>query len=102
MSSLTLGHYLALSAALFCIGLTGVLWRRNLIALYLSLELMLNAANISLVAFGRYHQNLDGQVLVFFVLTVAAAEVVVGLGLLVALFRWRQTTEAEELARLKF
>lgn len=100
--TITLLHYLAVSAALFAIGLVGVLWRRNLITLYLSLELMLNAANLALVAFSRFRQDLDGQILVFFVLTVAAAEVAVGLALIVALFRLRQTTEVTELTELKF
>lgn len=96
-----LEHYLVLSALLFGIGLLGVLIRRNLILIYLSLELMLSAANLALVAFSRFNNHPDGQVLVFFVITVAASEVAVGLALIVALFRKRQTTDVKDLATLK-
>ena len=99
--SVGLPHYLAVSALLFCIGLFGVLLRRNLLIIYMSLELMLNAANLALVAFSRFNNNLDGQVMVFFIITVAAAEVAVGLALIVALFRRRQTTHVEDLTTLK-
>jgi NADH-quinone oxidoreductase subunit K len=99
---ITLEHYLAVSAILFCIGLAGVILRRNLIIIYMSLELMLNAANLSLVAFSRFQQNLDGQVMVFFTITVAAAEVAVGLALIVALYRLKQTTRIEDLTSMKF
>ncbi len=95
-----LTHYLALSAILFSLGLLGVLTRRNLLVIYMSLELMLNAANLALVACSRYNHNLDGQVVVFFIITVAAAEVAVGLALIVALFRLRQTTQVEDLNTL--
>jgi NADH-quinone oxidoreductase subunit K len=95
-----LSHYLALSAILFSLGLLGVLVRRSLLVVYMSLELMLNAANLALVAFSRFNQNLDGQVVVFFIITVAAAEVAVGLALIVALFRLRQTTHIEDLNTL--
>src|SRR5580765_5332475 len=97
-----LEHYLVVSTALFCVGLLGVIARRNLIVIYMSLELMLNAANLALVAFSRFNNNLDGQVLVFFVITVAAAEVSVGLALIVALYRKRQTAHVEDLTTLKF
>jgi len=96
-----LAHYLILSALLFCIGLAGVLRRGNLLVVFMSLELMLNAANIALVAAGRFHQQLDGQVLALLVLTVAAAEVAVGLALFVALYRLRGTTRVEDLTTLK-
>ena len=96
-----LEHYLFVSAALFCLGLLGVVLRRNLLVLYMGLELMLNAANLALVAFSRFNNNLDGQVMVFFIVTVAAAEVSVGLALIVALFRKRQTSHVEDLASLK-
>lgn len=107
---ITLNHYLMISAILFAIGLAGVLMRRDLIIIYMSLELMLNAANLSLVAFSRFGAGtdlfpggaLDGQILVFFVITVAAAEVAVGLALIVALFRMRQTTKTNDLTELKF
>ncbi|HAV64527.1 MAG TPA: NADH-quinone oxidoreductase subunit NuoK [Verrucomicrobiales bacterium] len=97
-----LNHYLILSSALFCAGLLGVLLRRNLLIIYMGLELMLNAANLALVAFSRFNNNLDGQVMVFFIITVAAAEVAVGLALIVALYRKRQTAHTEDLTSLKF
>ena len=84
-----LNHYLLVSGALFAIGLLGVIVRRNLLIIYMSLELMLNAANVALVAMSRFNGNLDGQVMVFFIITVAAAEVSVGLALIVALYRKR-------------
>ena len=96
-----LEHYLIVSALLFSLGLLGVIVRRNLLVIYMSLELMLNAANLALVAFSRFNNNLDGQVMVFFIITVAAAEVAVGLALIVALYRKRQTAHVEDLASLK-
>jgi NADH-quinone oxidoreductase subunit K len=105
---ITLGDYLIVSAVLFTIGLAGVMLRRNLIVILMSLELMLNAANLSLVAFSRFRVGMDGlpdynaQVFVFFVITVAAAEVAVGLALLVALYRARQTTDVGDITSLKF
>ena len=105
---ITLGDYLVVSALLFTIGLAGVMLRRNLIVILMSLELMLNAANLSLVAFSRFRLGANGlpdynaEVLVFFVITVAAAEVAVGLALLVALYRARQTTDVADITSLKF
>ena len=99
--TVTLEHYLLVSAALFCLGLLGVILRRNLLVIYMSLELMLNAANLALVAFSRFHNNLNGQAMVFFIITVAAAEVAVGLALIVALYRKRQTAHVEDLVSLK-
>lgn len=96
-----LEHYLVVSALLFCLGLVGVVLRRNLLVIYMSLELMLNAANLALVAASRFAGNLDGQVMVFFVVTVAAAEVAVGLALIVALYRRRQTAHVDDLTTLK-
>ncbi len=96
-----LEHYLVVSTLLFSIGLLGVILRRNLILMYMSLELMLNAANLALVAFSRYNNSVDGQLMVFFIITVAASEVAVGLALIVALFRRRQTSNVEDLATLK-
>src|SRR5512140_1317781 len=96
-----LAHYLIVSAILFCLGLMGVLVRRNLLVIYMGLELMLNAANLALVACSRFNNNLDGQVFVFFVITVAAAEVAVGLALIVALYRKRQTAHVEDLTLMK-
>ena len=96
-----LDHYLIVSAILFCLGLFGVVTRRNLLIIYMSLELMLNAANLAFVAFSRFNNNLNGQVMVFFIITVAAAEVAVGLALIVALYRKRQTTHVEDLTTMK-
>jgi NADH-quinone oxidoreductase subunit K len=99
--SVTLEHYLVVSILLFALGLAGVLVRRNLLIIYMSLELMLNAANLALVAFSRFNGNLDGQVFVFFIITVAAAEVAVGLALIVALYRKKQTAHVEDLRTMK-
>lgn len=96
-----LSHYLVVSALLFSLGLLGVLARRNLLIIYMSLELMLNAANLALVAFARFRNVMDGQVMVFFIITVAAAEVAVGLALIVALYRRRRTAFVGDLATLK-
>lgn len=104
----TLGDYLLVSGLLFAVGVAGVLLRRNLIVIFMGLELMLNAANLSLVAFARHattafgQPDYNAQVLVFFIITVAAAEVAVGLAIIVALYRLRQTTHVEDLDRLKF
>src|SRR5881394_2814163 len=108
MTPLTLNDYLLVSGLLFAIGFAGVLLRRNIIAIFMCLELMLNAANLSLVAFSRYNvganglPNYNAQVLVFFIITVAAAEVAVGLAIIVALFRARQTTHVEDISSMKF
>lgn len=96
-----LEHYLTVSAVLFCIGLLGVLTRRSLLIVYMSLELMLNAANLALVSFSRFNEKLDGQIMVFFIITVAAAEVAVGLALIVALYRKKRTAHVEDLTTLK-
>jgi NADH-quinone oxidoreductase subunit K len=96
-----LEHYLVVSALLFCLGLLGVIMRRNLLVIYMSLELMLNAANLAFVAFSRFNGHLNGQVMVFFIITVAAAEVAVGLALIVALYRKRQTAHVEDLTTMK-
>ena len=99
--SVGLDHYLVLSALLFTLGLLGVLMRRNLLIIYMSLELMLNAANLAFVAFSRFNNQLDGQVMVFFIITVAAAEVSVGLALIVALYRKRQIAHVEDLTSMR-
>ena len=99
--TISLEHYLIVSALLFCLGMLGVVTRRSLLIIYMSLELMLNAANLALVAFSRFNNNLDGQVMVFFIITVAAAEVAVGLALIVAIFRRRRATHVEDLTSLK-
>ena len=95
-------YYVILSAAVFMIGLVGVLIRRNIVIILLSIELMLNAANINFVAFSHYFQVVVGQVFVFFVMTVAAAEVTVGLAIVIALYRRRATINVEELTLLKW
>ena len=97
----TLDHYLVLSAVLFAIGTAGVFVRRNLITILLSIEIMLNAVNLSFVAFGRVLGSADGQIIVFFVMTVAAAEAAVGLAIIIASFRNRATVNADELALLR-
>jgi NADH-quinone oxidoreductase subunit K len=96
-----LQHYLVVSIMLFCVGLLGVIVRRNLLVIYMGLELMLNAANLALVVFSRFNNNLDGQVFVFFIITVAAAEVSVGLALIVALYRKREAAHVEDLTTMK-
>src|SRR3954451_9260020 len=104
----TLGDYLIVSGLLFTIGFAGVMLRRNIIIIFMSLEVMLNAANLSLVAFSRFRvgpnglPNYNAQVFVFFIITVAAAEVALGLAIIVALFRARQTTHVEDISSLKF
>lgn len=94
-------YYVALSAILFTIGALGVLTRRNAILIFMSVELMLNAANLAFVAFARYHQALSGQIFVFFVMTVAAAEVAIGLALIVAIFRTKQSIDVDQMSSLK-
>jgi NADH-quinone oxidoreductase subunit K len=96
-----LEQYLTVSFLLFALGLLGVILRRNLLVIYMSLELMLNAANLALVSFSRFNDNLNGQILVFFIITVAAAEVSVGLALIVALYRRRQSAHVEDLTTMK-
>ena len=97
----TPGWYMALAAVLFVIGASGLLLRRNALVMFMSVELMLNAANLSFVAAGRELGILDGQVAVFFVLVVAAAEVVVGLAIIVTVFRRRATASVDELSVLR-
>src|SRR2546427_6496011 len=96
-----LEHYLFVSALLFSLGLLGVIMRRNLLVIYMSLELMLNAANLALVAFSRFNGRLNGQVMVFFIITVAAAEVAVRPAVVVALHLKHQTPHVEELNTMK-
>ncbi|MEX5215276.1 MAG: NADH-quinone oxidoreductase subunit NuoK [Nitrospiraceae bacterium] len=96
-----LSYYVALSAIVFVTGLVGVLIRRNIIIILLSVELMLNATNINFVAFSHYLHNMAGQVFVFFALTVAAAEVAVGLAIIIALYRAKSTINVDEFNLLK-
>ena len=97
-----LSNYLIVSAILFAIGTAGVFMRRNLITILLSIEIMLNAVNLSFVAFGRYLGSVDGQIITFFVMTVAAAEAAVGLALVIALFRHRETLSPDAFTALKW
>jgi NADH-quinone oxidoreductase subunit K len=96
-----LSYYVILSLIVFMIGVIGVLIRKNIIVILLSIELMLNAANINFVAFSHYLQTVTGQVFVFFVLTVAAAEVVVGLAIIIALYRGKATINVEDINLMK-
>ena len=97
-----LNHYLILSAVLFAIGTAGVFLRRNVITVLLSIEIMLNAANLALVAFGRYLGTVDGQIIVFFVVTVAAAEAAVGLALVIAMVRQRESLDPDSFTALRW
>jgi len=98
----SLNQYLILSGILFSIGTAGVFLRRNVITILLSIEIMLNAVNVTFVAAGRYHNLVDGQIISFFVMTVAAAEAAVGLALVIALFRHRETLSPDAFTSLKW
>jgi NADH-quinone oxidoreductase subunit K len=98
---ITTTHYLVLSLLLFSIGLAGILVRRNLIVVLMSIELVLNSVNLNLIAFAHQHGDLTGQIFAIFTITVAAGEAAVGLGILIALFRLRQTTELDQAMELK-
>jgi NADH-quinone oxidoreductase subunit K len=95
-------YYLVLSGILFCIGVIGVLIKRNPIVIFMCIELMLNAVNLSFIALGRHFGHVNGQMYVIFVMAVAAAEVAIGLGIIVALFRQRETINIDEVNLLKF
>jgi NADH-quinone oxidoreductase subunit K len=97
-----LSHYLIVSAVLFAIGTAGVFLRRNLITILLSIEIMLNAVNLTFVAFGRQLGSVDGQIIVFFVITVAAAEAAVGLAIIISLYRHRESLNPDAFASLKW
>jgi len=101
MNAIGLNAYIIVSLLLFALGFFGVLLRKNTLVVYMCLELMLIASTLALVAFSRYNGTLDGNVFVFFILTIAAAEVAVGLAIIVALFRKRHTIQVEELNHLK-
>ena len=101
MDALPTLYYVALSAILFTLGVIGVLTRRNAIIIFMSVELMLNAANLAFVAFAREFLKLDGQIFVFFVMTVAAAEVAVGLALIVTIFRTKHSINVDDINQLK-
>ena len=102
METVTLTHYLILSGLLFAIGTSGVFLRRNLITMLLSIEIMLNAVNLTFVAIGRKYGLVDGQIITFFVMTVAAAEAAIGLALVISLFRHRETLNPDAFTALKW
>ena len=102
MVSLSLNNYLVLSGVLFAIGTAGVFLRRNLITVLLSIEIMLNAVNLTFVSVGRFRDSVDGQIITFFVMTVAAAEAAIGLALIIALFRHRETLNPDAFTSLKW
>ena len=95
-------HYMTVSAILFALGTYGVLTRRNAIVIFMCIELMLNAVNLTFIALSRHLNNLDGQIFVFFVMTVAASEAAVGLALMIAFFRNRESVDVEEINLLKW
>jgi NADH-quinone oxidoreductase subunit K len=99
---ITINHYMAVSAALLLIGTVGVLTRRNIVVILMSIELILNAVNINLIAFSKYHNQVVGQVFAIFVIAVAVAEAAVGLGVLIAMFRNKGTVQADEVDLLKW
>lgn len=99
---LPIEYYLWFAAALFAIGVAGVLLRRNVIIVFMSIELMLNAVNVTFIAFSRQMNNIDGQIFVFFVMTLAAAEVAVGLAIIVAMFRNKESINIEDMNLLKW
>ena len=102
MTELNINWFLALSAVMFTIGVIGVLIRRNAIVIFMCVELMLNAVNLSLLSFSSFHGNIEGQVLVFFSLAVAAAEAVVGLAIIIAIFRNNQTVDVGKINLLRW
>ncbi|HTJ09194.1 MAG TPA: NADH-quinone oxidoreductase subunit NuoK [Candidatus Binataceae bacterium] len=97
-----MSYFVGLSAVLFAIGVAGVLLRRNVIVIFMSIEIMLNAVNLAFVALGRRLGSMDGQVIVFFVMTVAAAEAAVGLAIIISIFRNRETVNADELNLMRW
>ena len=102
VEAVSLNHYLVLSGVLFAIGTAGVFLRRNLITILLSIEIMLNAVNLTFVSVGRYLGTVDGQIITFFVMTVAAAEAAVGLALVISMFRHKETLSPEAFTSLKW
>ena len=102
LNQIGIENYIFLSVLLFCIGVFGVLYRRNAIIVFMSIEIMLNAVNLLFVAFSTYHQDAEGQVFVFFIMVVAAAEVAVGLALLVSIYRNIASTDIDILSKMKW
>ena len=101
ISAITLNNYLWVSGLLFALGIAGVIIRRNALVIFMALEMNLNAANLALVAFSKFNKIVDGQVFVFFIIAIAAAEVAVGLAIIVALFRRKQTVSVDELNSMR-
>ncbi len=101
IATITLNHYLIVSGLLFALGIAGVIVRRNALVILMALEMNLNAANLALIAFSKFNKLADGQVLVFFIIAIAAAEVAVGLAIIVALFRRKQTVSVDELNSMR-
>jgi NADH-quinone oxidoreductase subunit K len=99
--AITINHYLIVSGLLFALGIAGVIIRRNALVIYMALEMNLNAANLALIAFSKFNKIIDGQILVFFIIAIAAAEVAVGLAIIVALYRRKQTISVDELTTLR-
>jgi NADH-quinone oxidoreductase subunit K len=100
-SALTLNHYLIVSGLLFALGIAGVIIRRNALVIYMALEMNLNAANLALIAFSKFNRIIEGQILVFFIIAIAAAEVAVGLAIIVALYRRKQSISVDELTTMR-
>jgi NADH-quinone oxidoreductase subunit K len=100
-SGITLNDYLVVSGLLFALGIAGVIIRRNALVIYMALEMNLNAANLALVAFSKFNKLVEGQILVFFVIAIAAAEVAVGLAIIVALYRRKQTISVDQLTTMR-
>ena len=98
---IVLNHYLLLSAILFAIGALGIMRRKNLLMLFFSTEIMLNAANVALVAISKYYANLDGQIFALFIIAIAASEVAVGIGLLIAMYRRHKSLDLEKISAMK-
>ena len=101
LHNITIEHYLTLSTVLFCLGLFGMMFRKNAIIIFMCVELMLNAVNLALVAFSKVHGDTDGQIFVFFIMAVAAAQLAVGLAILMMLYRNMPTTDTDQLNSLK-
>ncbi|MGD0060590.1 MAG: NADH-quinone oxidoreductase subunit NuoK [Verrucomicrobiia bacterium] len=100
-SAITLNDYLIVSGLLFALGIAGVIIRRNALVIYMALEMNLNAANLALVAFSKFNKLVEGQILVFFIIAIAAAEVAVGLAIIVALYRRKQTISVDQLTTMR-
>ena len=101
MNQITIHHFLILSALLFCLGLIGAIVRKNILIIFMSIEVMLNAVNLTFVALARYYNVMDGHVIAIFVMAIAAVEVAIGLGILISIFRNKQTVNTSDLMSLK-